>query len=212
MGYRQFLTLPFLAAFFLISSGVFAQQSKTVSILIEGESEFDVIYSRAMSNATGAVIGGLIGAGIQSSVEADRDSKLREEFEPMVHSDHWQDHFLDVLNERLEGQDISAHWAQGRDDVQADMVLQLKLDDHGFRLADSNTMMMAAFVEFEYRVYPAELSRRDIPDFQQAYVTNKAQRHKHELLEDEVMLNQDLNEALTRAARRMANKIIYWRP
>ncbi|MEM1412101.1 MAG: hypothetical protein AAGH19_07050, partial [Pseudomonadota bacterium] len=71
-------------------------------------------------------------------------------------------------------------------------------------------MLVAAFVEFKYSLNPT--GDNQSPDYERAYITSKTSRPLEAFETDEVVVNSDLDEALNRAARRMANKIIYWRP
>lgn len=212
MSLFRIVVSPILATGLLVSTLASAEAVRSVEIRVQGQSEFDVIYSRAQTDATGAVLGGLIGAGIQASIESGNDDDLREQIEPRVHSEHWREYFLDVLNERLQSRDITAAWDRqdGRD--APDLILQLDLDTHGFRMVDTSTRFMAGFVEFKYRMYPAGSSSRERPDYQQLYMTSGEQHARETLLEDDLVLNEDLKEALRKAARRLANRIVYWRP
>jgi hypothetical protein len=198
------------AAFVLIAAPVAADESRVIQIRVDGTPEFDVIYHRAKTNATGAVIGGIIGAGIQAGVEADRDSDKRKQIEPHIADDVWQNVFVNTLNEALLAKGFQPQWVEGKSDgkeAQAEVYLVLFPDAYGFRVVDSNTMLVSAYVEFE-ATYAREPIKR-VKSKEPFYLTDKKQASYEDLLEAPSALNGEIEAVLAQAARRLANKIIY---
>jgi hypothetical protein len=199
-----------MAALVLVAAPVAADATRAIQIRVDGTPEFDVLYHRTQTNATGAVIGGLIGAGIQAGVEADRDSGKRKEIEPHVADDVWQNVFVKTLNEALLAKGFQPQWVEGKADdkgAKADVYLVLFPASYGFRIVDSTTMLVSAYVEFEatYAREPIKRAKSKEP----FYLTDKKQASYDDLLKATSGLNGEVEAVLVQAARRLANKIIY---
>jgi hypothetical protein len=198
------------AAIFLAAAPVAAEETRVIQIRVDGAPEFDVIYHRAQTNATGAVIAGIIGAGIQAGVEADRDATKRKEFQPHIADDVWQNVFVNTLNEALLAKGFQPQWVEGKavdKDAKADVYLVLFPDAYGFRVVDSSSMLMSAFVEFE-ATYAREPIKR-VKSKEPFYVTDKKQASYEDLAKATSGLNGEIEAVLAQSARRLANKIIY---
>ena len=104
-----------IAAILLLFASAYADLNETIYIEIVGQGKFEVIYHRALTNQTGAALGGIIGMSIQSGIEADRDASKRKELEPLIQKDTWKIRFLDTLNNKLEstgtGPESSVYWS-----------------------------------------------------------------------------------------------------
>lgn len=209
MTLRWISALP--AALLLMCTQAIANESKTVQIRVDGAPKFDVVYHRALTNATGAVIGGLIGAGIQSSIESDKDSKKREALGPHVATTVWNDVFVKTLNEALQAKGFDPLWVEGKADAQApkaDIYLTLFPASYGFRMVDSTTALVSAYVEFA-ATYSNEVKPRQKLPKEAFYMTNKKQSSYDDLANQPAALSGDVESVLAQAARRLANKIIY---
>lgn len=209
MTHRWISALP--AALLLICAQAVANESRTVQIRVDGAPKFDVVYHRALTNATGAVIGGLIGAGIQSSIESDKDAKKRETLGPHVGAGVWNDAFVKTLNETLQAKGFAPVWVEGKADPnasKADIYLTLFPASYGFRMVDSTTALVSAYVEFQ-AVYSNEVKPRQKLPREAFYMTNKKQTSYDELANEPAALGGDVESVLAQAARRLANKIIY---
>jgi hypothetical protein len=201
--------LTCIAAMLLLSTSSYAADTKTVYIDVIGEGKFEVIYHRALTNATGAVIGGLIGAGIQSGIESDRDSRKREELQPLINKDSWKTEFLDTLNDKLESSGFEAVWVENSKDVNSGIVLNVYTDQYGFRMVNTSTRMVSAYITFEasFSSRTAESSKKQ--EKEKFYITNKNQHPYDFLLMEDSAVNPELEAVLNKAAKRLANKIIY---
>jgi hypothetical protein len=202
------------AALILAAAPVSADETRAIQIRVDGEPEFDVVYHRAKTNATGAVIGGIIGAGIQAGVEADRDSDKRKEIQPHIADDVWQNVFLKTLGEALQAKGFQPQWiVEGEKDAKdkakekADVYVILFTDAYGFRVVDSTTMLVSAYVEFEatYALEPIKKVKIKEP----FYITDKKQASYEDLVKTGTAMNGEIEAVLAQAARRLANKIIY---
>ena len=170
--------------------------------------KFDVIYHRANSNATGAVIAGLIGAGIQASVESNKDANKVKELRPLVDKGSWKTYFLDILNSKLVSKGYEALWNDGKSKPKNGLILKLYPDNYGFKLVDTTMMLMSAYVEFGATL--SYLGGRELEgEKQHFYITSKDKRSYESFVADKSIVNSDLQSALSKAAKRIANKIIY---
>jgi hypothetical protein len=199
------------AALLLICAQAVANESRTVQIRVDGAPKFEVVYHRALTNAVGAAFGGLIGAGIQSSIESDKDAKKREALGPHVATTVWNDVFVKTLNEALQTKGFDPLWVEGKGDPQApkaDIYLTLFPASYGFRMVDSNTALVSAYVEFA-ATYTHEVKPRQKLPKEAFYMTNKRQSSYDDLANEPAALSGDVESVLAQAARRLANKIIY---
>ena len=198
-----------IAVMLLFSASTYATNTKTIYIDIVGKGEFEVIYSRATLSATGAVIGGLIGAGIQSGVEASMDAKKTKELSPLIKKDTWKTQFLDTLNNKLEEEGFKAVWVEDKGDIGDGLVLKIYPESYGFKVVDTSTYMVSAFIAFKAQFSSGHLKKGEKREKEGYYLTNKSQHPFENLLKEDSPVNSDLQAVLNKAARRLANKIIY---
>ena len=201
--------LSCIAVMLLLATSICAADSKTVYIEIIGEGKFEVIYHRALTNATGAVIAGLIGVGIQSGIESERDSRKKEELQPLINKDSWKAKFLDTLNDKLESSGFDAVWVENFDDINDGIVLSIYPEQYGFRMVNTSTQMVSAFTTFKAS-FSSGLTRKDKRQKKESfYITNRKQHTYDALLVEDSPVNSELEAVLIKAAKRLANKIIY---
>jgi hypothetical protein len=196
----------------LIGAPVTAQESKIVLIQVDETPQFDVIYHRALSNATGAVIGGLIGAGIQHGIESDKDADKRAQLAPHVTVGLWNDVYVKSLNEALIAKGFEPRWVSSKDkpkDVKADVYVLLYPSSYGFRIVDTSTTAVSAYVEFEaiYSREPPKSKKKG--DKEAFYLTGQKQYSFADLVGQATLVNPEVEAVLAAGARRLANKIIY---
>ncbi len=205
---RRFIVVGITAIFLLFASAN-ADPNKTIHIEIIGAGNFEVIYHRALSNAIGAAIGGAIGAGIQSSVEASKDGDKVKELSPLIKKDTWKTRFLDTLNDTLEAEGFDAVWVENTRDIGDGVVLNIYPESYGYRMVDTTTRMVSAYVEFKAGF--SAKNEKNAKDMEKVtyYITNRDQYPYEKLLEENSPVNSDLEVVLEKAARRLANKIIY---
>lgn len=201
------------AAMLLLAFPSFAQDSpRKIAIEIEGKAEFDVIYRRALSNATGAFLGGLIGAGIQAGIESNEDADKRAAIYPYVAEQAWRDVFIKTMTDALAEKGLEPVWIEGEASPKpdtADMYLMLYPAKFGFRVVDTTSMMLAAFVEFEAAYSRQPISGKNKPAKEPFYLTDKSQVSYDQLLADTAGINPRIESVLKMAARRLTNKVFY---
>lgn len=201
------------ATLLLLALPSFAQEPPgKIAIEIDGKAEFDVIYRRAMSNATGAVLGGLIGAGIQAGIESSEDAEKRDAIYPYVAEHAWRDVFIKSMTDALVEKGLEPVWIDDGTDVKpgtADIYLVLYPGQFGFRMVDTTSLMMAAFIEFEAVYSSKPISGKNRPEKERFYFTDKSQVSYGQLLEDTAGINPRIEAVLNLAARRLTNKVVY---
>ena len=201
--------LSCIAVMLLLATSTCAADTKTVYIDIIGEGEFEVVYHRALTNATGAVIAGLIGVGIQSGIESDRDLRKRDELQPLINKDSWKTKFLDTLNDKLESSGFDAVWVENFKDINDGIILSIYPDQYGFRMVDTSTQMVSAFTTFKASFSSGSTIKNRKQKKENFYITNRNQHSFHDLLAQDSPVNSELEAVLIKAAKRLANKIIY---
>jgi len=200
------------AMLLLAFPGLAQDQPRRIAIEIHGKAEFDVIYRRALSNATGAVLGGLIGAGIQAGIESNEDAEKRAAIYPYVADQAWRDVFIKSMTDALAEKGLEPVWIEAGTSPKpgtADMYLVLYPKQFGFRVVDTTSLMMAAFVEFEAAYSSQPFSARSKPDKEPFYLTDKSQVSYDQLLADTAGINPRIESVLRMAARRLTNKVVY---
>lgn len=196
-----------IASILLYTASIYAADTKTIYIEIVGEGKFEVLYHRVLSNAVGAAIGGLIGAGIQSGIEAGKDEEKTKELGPLIAKDTWKNQFLDTLNDKLVAEGFMAVWVESSRDSGNGNVLKIYPEQYGFKLVDTSTRLVSAFVDFKASFSSGNMKKEG--EKEAYYITNKNQYTYENLLSDKSPVNSDLEAVLEKAANRLANKIIY---
>lgn len=211
LSFRAFLWCVALTVLLPAIPG-FAEAPRTIAIEIDGKAEFDVVYHRARTNATGAVIAGPLGAGIQAGIEADRDAKKRAALYPYVAEQAWRDVFIRTMTDTLAAKGLEPVWvdAGSRSKPEsADIYLTLYPETFGFRMVDSTTRQVSAYVEFDAIYSSQPISGKNKPPRESFYLTDKSLLSYEELMEDTAKINSHIESVLALAARRLTNKVIY---
>lgn len=209
----SFQTWAVTAALLMLAFPSFAQDAqRKVAIGIESEAEFDVIYHRALTDATGVVLGGLIGAGIQSGIESDADAEKRAAIHPHVAEQAWRDVFIRTVTETLAEKDLEPVWIDAGTTPKegtADMYLVVYPAKFGFRMVDTTSRMVAAFVEFDAAYSSKPIPARNKSGKEAFYLTDKSRVSYDQLIADTAGINPRVESVLKMAARRLTNKMVY---
>ena len=198
-----------MTATLLLSASFCDADTKTVYIDIVGEGKFEVIYHRALTNATGAVIAGIVGAGIQSGIEHSQDTEKKKELSPLISKDTWKSQFLDTLNAKLESKGFEAVWVENTKDINEGIVLKVYPDQYGFRMVNTTTRLVSAYTTFQASFAKGVANKDTRQEKEKFYITNKNQHTYESLLTEDSPANSELEAVLNKAAKRLANKIIY---
>ena len=198
-----------IAAILLLFASAYADLNETIYIEIVGQGKFEVIYHRALTNQTGAALGGIIGMSIQSGIEADRDASKRKELEPLIQKDTWKIRFLDTLNNKLESNGHTAVWVEDDSNIGDGIVLRIYPDVYGFKMVDTSTRKVSAFIDFKAAFSNGNNKNQELEGKEAYYLTHRNQYQYDDLLKEDSPVNSDLQAVLEKAAKRLANKIIY---
>lgn len=211
-SFLSFRTWAALVAMLLALPSLAQEPPHKIAIQVDGKAQFDVIYRRALSNATGAVIGGLIGAGIQAGIESSEDAEKRDAIYPYVAEHAWRDVFMKSMTDALAEKGLEPVWIEDGAEAKqgtADIYLVLYPGQFGFRMVDTTSLMMAAFIEFEAVYSSKPISGKNRPEKERFYFTDKSQVSYGQLLEDTAGINPRIEAVLNLAARRLTNKVVY---
>lgn len=206
-GMRTRHVLTVIAVAVLLASSACPAATRTVYIELVGRGTFQVIYHRALSNATGTAIAGVIGAGVQFGVEAGRDASKTDQLEPLIEKDAWQVKFLDTLNSKLETEGYEAVWVEDSSKVTDGIILKIYPESYGYRMVNTSTRLVSAYVDFDASFSSAKTARSQ--DREAFYLTHTEQYPYEHLLLPDSPVNTDLEALLEKAAKRLANKIVY---
>lgn len=205
MKFGQFL----LAVLLILAGPVSAASPTIVYINVIGEADFEVVYHRAESNATGAVIAGVIGAGIQSGIEKGKDSEKEDQLRPLINRESWKEQFLDTLNDKLVAEGYEAVWVEDARDIGEGIVLKIYPDKYGFKMVDTSSRMVSAFITFKASFSGSSRRDQKAAEKEDYYIANRNQHSFNELLLEHSPVNAELEATLKKAAKRLANKLIY---
>jgi len=183
----------------------------TLEYSLEKTGEFLVLYSRAVSNATGAALGGLIGASIQAGVENGKDKRKEEQvLEHLASSDcapFLETSFLENLVATGDYEIVEK--TSGKSPEDPDLKVELTIDRCGFKLVNSERMLIAAFAEARYRIYSPSESKPKKAD--RLLLLGKSRTTWDGLLDEQTEIPLRFERVLEKAGKRLANKVIYRR-
>lgn len=190
----------------LLSATIYAETSKNINISIAKEGDFDLFYHRSQSTATGAVLGGLIGAGIEEGVRKGKDTKKKKIVLSLVSDSNCKTRFLNKLVSKLEKNNFNTLLeASFKDNKKSKNWLNIKIAKCGFMMVNTSTMEMSAFVDFK-----VVIKNKNKTVYKNKFSIRSKEQYKFEnLIADEQKINVELESVLHRAGSRLASKIIY---
>lgn len=205
---------PFLLTIALLTLLPLATQAADdrglVRVVIESDGEFEVLHARAKSTATGVVLFGLIGYGIEESSRAGEDNEREQQALAFLPSSDCRSGFTEALLARLAERDYTTSMAT--DDAAADNVdrkIRLKIRACGFKLANSTSDDVSAFFAASYAIDKAgEKPSRDMTDM---LITGTVRSDWSNFVADPALATKEFESVRVRAGRRIANRVIYER-
>ena len=122
--------IPLVATALNVRKPVKLEPLGKVILYIEDEGKFEVLHSRAKSTATGAVLFGLIGAGIEESSRSGKDKEKEEAILVHIPDDACHNTLVDGMTERLGEKDYVLSVVTGKppSNAGAEFVVRLKID------------------------------------------------------------------------------------
>ena len=180
--------------------------SNSISVVVKDPGEFEILYSRANSTATGAVLGGFIGAAVESGVRSGQDQDREALILPHLQDSSCSSQVLNGLTKALSRKNIEASVIEEvSDSSQIGKTLTLELSGCGFKLTDSTMMLVSAYIEVDAVLKDGSSEVLD----EKILIQGREQFTFHSLSENPDALNKQLDKVRTKAGKRIANKIIY---
>ena len=180
--------------------------AENIYLEIKQIGKFEVLYDRAKSTATGAVIGGLIGAAVEDSIRNDKDKKKEADVLRHLENPACEGPIISALREKLlsKGKILEVVETSHKN---VGMHLKLSVKSCGFKLVDATLHEVAAYADLRAKLYvDGDLD----PDFEKRfYLTSKNQQPFPTLLSESEYIEAEFLSALERAGKRLANKLIY---
>ena len=203
--------LKFLSIIFSLLSATTGQaDDKSLALLIKDNSKFEVLLHRAKSTATGAVLGGLIGAGIEDGVRSNHDNEKKSLLLNRMDEPSCSEELISTLIKKLEKKEFQIEKIKLLKDAKKSkktFILELDIKNCGFKLVNStNIDRLAAFVEFKSKFY---LAGEKKPKSQSNLFLGKRSYTFNELLDTNTNLSDEMSGVLKKSGKRLASKIIY---
>jgi len=193
------LTLPSAAA----------ANDKNVVLFIEDPGKFEVLHSRAQSTSTGAVLFGLIGAGIEEANRKDKDEEKEEAILVHIPDDACHSYLVDAFTVQLEkkGFGVTVNHAKVGKTAGDAYAVRLKIDACGFRIVDSIDDEVAAYVVAQYRIFKPQ--EKTSGKLEELTMIGRDHRPWEDFQVDFDGAVNEFRSVKSRAGTRLANKVIY---
>ena len=210
---KKLCSLPTSAAVLLLLIGVAqadeASTGKHVRLHIEDPGKFEVLHSRAESTSTGAVLFGIIGAGIEESSRASKDEVREDAILVHIPDDACHNHLVEEFTARLDAKGITTEVINEKPGKTAGdaYVIRLKIDACGFRMVDTTSEEMAAYVVAQYRIYKPQ--EKITGKLEELTMIGRDHRVWEAFLADYDAAVAEFRAVKRKAGTRLANKVIY---
>lgn len=194
----------FILASLIVALPSFA--TGVVELRVKKEAKFDVVYDRADSSSTGAVIGGLIGAAIEEGVRGSKDTEKKNLLLGSLDDSTCTARIVNALEATL----LKSEYALIRESSGTDSTLRLELSvrNCGFKMVNTITGEASAYVKMTAELFVPGVKK---PRKQEVYVTGKNQYLFESLVSEKDSINEEFSYVLSKAGKKLANKIIYRR-
>lgn len=210
---RKRYSFPTLAASLLLLTGLAQPDDsgtgKHVQLHIESPGKFEVLHSRAESTSTGAVLFGIIGAGIEESSRTSKDEKREDAILVHIPDDACHNHLVEEFTARLDAKGITTEVIEEKPGKTAGdaYVIRLKIDACGFRMVDTTSEEMAAYVVAQYRIYKPQ--EKITGKLEELTMIGRDHRVWEAFLADYDAAVAEFRAVKRKAGARLANKVIY---
>lgn len=175
---------------------------KKLNVGVSKEGKFEVFYSRAKSNTTGAALAGLIGAAIQSSAESSNDNAKTQALLAKIQDSSCSSRLLETLQEKLAEKDYQVDLT----DEKSPPNLDINIEYCGFKMVNTQTYLMSPFIRLEIK-YSGEDKADKFDEL--ILITGKKELSYGVLSDADSEIEADFADVLHKAGKRIANKIIY---
>ena len=141
---------------------------------------------------------GLIGAGIQEGILKSKDEKMRDQLLPLLSETSCSKMFTEEFFSKLERKGFSFS-------DQADATVEVKINRCGFKMVNTQTEEIAAFVDYDSVISSG--TEKGIKE--QHLIFGKKRYQFQELLSSELLPEREFFSVLKKGGRFIANKVIY---
>ena len=197
-----FVGLACLAPFSFADGGI--DDSPSIGLNFTNNGEFEVLHSRATATGTGAAVAGLVGAMIESGIESSKDAKREQELIPQLKTTNCASDLTAGFQKIVER---NGNYQLAADSKEADVTLNVKVRSCGFRVVDTNRVLLSSYVELNYDF--SDEKRNTNKQDQYIYMTGKKRFSWEEIKSNKETANREFESALFRAGKRLANKFLY---
>ena len=180
-----------------------------VVLHLEKPGKFEVLYSRAQSTSTGAVLFGLIGAGIEESSRKSNDEEKESVVLAHIPDDACHSYLIEAFTEELEERGFGVTVVEGKPGKSSgeSSVIRLKIDACGYRMVDTINEEMAAYLTAQYRIFkPQEKLQGELLELT---IIGRNHRTWDDLTADFDSAVEEFRDVKRRVGKRLANKLVY---
>lgn len=185
---------------------------KTLAVLIDQDTEFEVVYSRATADGTGAVLFGVVGAAIGASIDEGEDREKAESMATAVEKIDFYSIFSDALTPlEKNGPFQEVTILDGSSSLKSldsyDAVVTFTIDQWGLRLVEQKRDLVSGFVELEMKMktYPDQKIIWD----ERHVVLGQGREYLRKYMSDSELLQNEMVQTIQATADRMSNLLIY---
>lgn len=207
--YKFYGFILFCFACVLSGQVTLAAEKPQILLEISKEGSFEVLYDRATSTATGAVLFGLVGAAIEEGVDQSNDKAKENQVLPHLDSPSCSTALLVAMQDTFS-KDASYELvlpAGDAGDTTIPLALKITINSCGFRIVNSTNKTVSAYADVKM-----ELSQRDVkePVEEEKILVHGGQRVSFtELISQPELINSEFTSVLQKAGKRVANKVIF---
>jgi len=192
----------------LFSYSTFASE-KRIILEVSQSRNYEVVYDRASSSATGAALAGFVGAAIESGIDSGNDSKKRKKLDEFISDPACSTNLYDALKNKLSGAnfEIIDKSTLSKKEIKKTLTLRVNVQQCGFKKTDTNTGAVSSFVRAKVGLKQHKKTVDNLG--KTAYLLGKNQYSFESLLESGEQIQKELSSVLERAGKKIANKVIY---
>lgn len=194
----------------LFCCGNVAANNSQVLIKLTNKGDFDIFFHRSQTTTTAAVLGGLIGAGIETGVSKSKDSNLENDLIEQTGEIICHEDLIHAFKQKLTADDkFSVVQEEALSENSNHLTLILSIKDCGYKLTNQENNMLSAFVSFKAKI---KQSKSTTINFDESFMIKSSQHHHlNDLLINADTVTKEMHDLLEKAGKRLANKIIYFK-
>lgn len=197
-GYRS---APFLLALLCNTAGAADLPSQMLTMTNSKVGVFEVVSHRMDPVGTGAAIGGLLGAAVQSGIHSSQDESLKKRLLQTYPEASCSQPLLDAFSERIRASRLFTLQSAGKPAVTAD----IEIAECGLHLADTTAVEYVSYVYLKLKVKPAGGAAWN----ESIQISGRNRYGFEDFVNQPGLAKSEMEDALKRAGTRAADKIIY---